>query len=347
MFDSLFGLFSYDLGIDLGTANTMVLVRNQGIKIRQPSVIALNKQTGNIIAVGTKAQQMIGKTPPDILAILPLENGVISDFEAVVKMITFYIKKIHAEKNIASLLGPKPRVIVGIPSEVTEVERRAVSKAILTAGARQCFLIDEPMAAAIGAGLKISSPVGSLIIDIGGGTTEIALISLGGIVAGKSLRKAGRSMDQNIVDYAKKECRLVIGQGSAEKAKIAAGAAITNWKGDRKDLKYLISGREISSGLPRAVELTSDEIAKALKPTLQSISRAIIDILEEAPPELVADIQKKGMLLAGGGSLLRGMVELLKKKIGVGVALAEDPQTCVVRGCGHLLENKELLKRVT
>ncbi|MFH1896571.1 MAG: rod shape-determining protein [bacterium] len=347
MFDRIFNLFSHDLAIDLGTANTLVLVKGEGIKIAEPSVIALNKKTGKIIAVGRKAEPMLGKTPPDIIAVRPLKEGVISDFEATVKMLEHYIKKLHKD-SLSQIIGPRPKVVVGIPSSITEVERRAVVKTVRQAKARQCFLVDEPMAAAIGAGLEVTPPTGNLIADIGGGTSEVALISLSGIVTGISLRKAGESMDQNIIDFVKKEKGLIIGPKTAERCKIEIGSALVEAenRGEKKTTGE-VRGREMASGLPRAVTLSSGEIALAVSPTLQAIINTIKEVLEESPPELVSDVQKKGLTLAGGGCLLSDIDTLFSKELGIKVARAKDPQTCVVRGCGFLLDNKELLDRVS
>lgn len=344
MLDYLFQLFSQNLAIDLGTANTLLLIHNEGIKIVEPSVLAINKVSGKLIAVGREAEMMLGKTPPDIVAIKPLKEGVIADFEATSKMLDYYIKLLHPGK-MAKYLGARPKVVIGIPSEVTEVERRAVSKAVISAGARACYLIDEPMAAAIGAGLKIAAPSGSFIVDIGGGTCEIALISLGGTVNGKSLRMAGESMNNNIIEYVKASKGLLIGDKTAEKCKVEIGSALTS-KNSQQVLTCEVSGRETSSGLPRAITLNSNEVAEAIKPTLSAIVIAIKQVLEHSPPELVADVQKTGLTLAGGSSLLRQIDKLITMEIGVKAELAQDPQTCVVRGCGYLLENEALLKRV-
>jgi len=347
MLNYIFNLFSHDLAIDLGTANTLVLVKNEGIKIVEPSVIAIHRKSGEVVAVGRDAEPMLGKTPADIMAIKPLREGVISDFEATIKMLNSYIKKLHQD-NLSKLIGPRPRVVIGIPSGITEVEKRAVTKAAMRAKVRQIFLVDEPMAAAIGANLKISSPRGTFILDIGGGTSEIALISLGGVVQATSLKKAGESMDQNIMDYVKKEKGLIIGQKTAEKCKINAGSALEGLKDKTGSTPvHQVRGREMVSGLPRAVELTSDQIAKAVQPTLKAIIAAVKEILEDSPPELVSDIQKEGIVLAGGGSLLQKIDTLFTRELGIKVQRAPDPQTCVVRGCGYLLENNDLLKRVS
>lgn len=345
MFDLIYQYFSYDLGIDLGTANTLVLVKNEGIKIKEPSVIAINVKTKEVLAVGTTASKMFGKTPPDVSAIRPLKNGVISDFEATVKMLNAYIKKVHQGRKFSSILEAKPKIVVGIPSAVTEVEKRAVSKAVSMAGARQCFLVDEPMAAAIGAGLKVWEPSGSFIIDIGGGTCEIGLISLGGIVCGRSIKIAGEKFDDDIVDYVRKKHSLIIGPVSAEQCRISAGSAFPIQKEERK--KCLISGRSSLTGLPKALELGDEEIAAALKSSLGKIVLAIKDVLDEAPPELVSDIEKRGIVLAGGGCLLDNLDIFLSAELETKVTRAADPQTCVVRGCGYLLENSSLLKRVS
>ena len=342
--DNLFGLVSYNVGIDLGTANTMVLVVGRGIVINEPSVVARHIKSGSVLAVGTEAKLMEGKTPGTIEALRPLKDGVIADFDAAEAMLTHYIKLLHKEPAARFKL-PRPRVIVGIPSGVTEVERRAVQEAALSAGARQAYLIEEPMAASIGAGLAIEEPQGRMIVDIGGGTAEIAIISLGGIVLGKSIRVAGDELDEAVVNFARLKYGLVIGIATAEQVKIAIGSAYPFEKDD-KPLQTVVRGRELESGLPKSMKFTSPEIREALAPTVQQIVQGITDVLEETPPELVADIIKNGIVLAGGSSQLRGLDIVIAEATKMPVWSADDPQTAVVRGCGIVLENPELLKKV-
>ncbi|MCG2685886.1 rod shape-determining protein [Candidatus Parcubacteria bacterium] len=339
----ILSLFSHDIGIDLGTANTMVHVRGRGIVIREPSVVVIRKKTKEVLAVGAEAKRMIGKTPADIVAIRPLRDGVIRDFEITEKMLSYFIQKVHrSPSNIPRL--PRPRVIMGIPSGVTEVERRAVSDAALGAGARKVSLVEESMAAAIGAGLPIREPEGSMVVDIGGGTTEVAVISLGGIVTNRSLRVGGDEMDERIIAYAKSELNLLLGESTAEEIKIAIGSAFP-FKGE-EEVTGVLRGRDLSSGLPRICEVTVFQIRDALSRLAETIVGAVKDVLEDTPPELVADIQRKGLTLAGGGSQLLGFDQLLARETRLPVKVARDPMTCVVRGCGLLLEDADLLKRV-
>ena len=306
LFDYILGRFSNDLAIDLGTANTLVYVKGKGIVLDEPSVVAVHQDARGVkkvLAVGAEAKIMLGRTPGNITAIRPLRDGVIADFDVTEAMLKHFILKVHNRKALVH-----PRIIVAVPSGITQVEKRAVRETAIQAGAREIYLIEEPMAAAIGAGLKVTSPSGSFIVDIGGGTCEAALISLGGIVNGKSLKTAGESMDQNIVDYTKKKKNLIIGQQSAERSKIEAGSATINIKNKEK-LETALSGRETISGLPRAVKISDAEIAEAVRPSLMEILGAIKDILEDAPPELVADVQKDGIIFAGGGSLLRNIID--------------------------------------
>lgn len=343
MLGRLLGLFSHDIGIDLGTANTMVLVRGKGIVIREPSVVAIHRKTKDILAIGTEAKQMVGKTPANILAIRPLREGVISDFEITEQMLKFFITKVHSTPSRIPRI-PRPRVVIGIPSGVTEVERRAVSDAARGAGAREVHLLEEPMAAAIGAGLPIQEPQGFMVVDIGGGTTEIAVISLGGIVVGKSLRTAGDAMDSNIIDYARKHFNLLLGERTAERIKIDIGSAFSSEKND--SLETVMRGRDLASGLPREIPVSAVEIREALNPAVSHIVRMVKDAVEETPPELLADIMKSGIVLAGGASQLRGVDRLIAQETGIPTAVADDPMTCVVRGAGKVLEDLELLRRV-
>lgn len=345
MLDYIFGLFSHDIGIDLGTANTMVLVLGQGIVIREPSVVAIHKKTKDIIAIGQEAKEMVGKTPASILAIRPLREGVISDFETTERMLQFFINKVHQTPSRLPKI-PRPRVVIGIPSGVTEVERRAVHDAARRAGARQVHLVEEPIAAAIGANIPINEPQGRLIVDIGGGTTEIAVISLGGIVVGKSIRVAGDAMDQNIIDFAKRHFNLLLGERTAEEIKIAIGSAFPPGPDGEEAVDGLLRGRDLATGLPKEIPVVDDDIREALKPSVGFIARIIKDAVEETPPELLADVMREGIILAGGGSQLRRLDQLISEQTGIPVHVANDPMTCVVRGAGKILEEIELLRRV-
>lgn len=346
MFDRFWNLFSYDVGIDLGTANTLVYVQGKGVVIREPSVIARHKKTKEILAVGSYARRMEGRTPQNIEAIRPLKDGVIADFDATASMLTYFVKKIHEIPQGAKRIGlpkiPKPRVVIGIPSGVTEVERRAVQDAALSAGARKAYLIEEPMAAAIGAGLNVEEPGGVFIVDIGGGTTEIAIISLGGIVLNRSLRIAGDEMDEAIISYMRLRYSLLLGQRSAEEVKIELGNAVPTGK----ERSYVVRGRDLETGLPKSVKVTSEQIREALLPVFQQIISRIEDTLEEAPPELVADIIEKGIVLAGGGALIRDLDKMISEAVKVPVWIADDPLTAVVRGTGRLLSEPRLLEKV-
>lgn len=341
MFDFLWRLVSHDLGIDLGTANTLVWVKDKGIVIREPSVVARNKENGQILAIGSEAKKMEGKTPEVIEAVRPLNDGVIADFDACLTMLSYYIKLIHQSHGLIPKI-PRPKVIVGVPSGITEVESRAVEDASLTAGARQAFLIEEPMAAAIGIGLPIEQASGQLLIDIGGGTTEVAVISLGGIVVERCLRIAGDEMDEAIVNFARLKHSLVLGVASAEELKISLGSAIPL----EKEKVFVIRGRDLGTGLPRSIKVTSVEVREVLAPVTQQIIGAIRDTIEETPPELLADILKHGIVMCGGGSQLVGLDKLIAETTKLPVWVADEPMTCVVRGCGKLLTNRKLLDKV-
>lgn len=333
------GLFSHDVGIDLGTANTLVYVRGKGVVIREPSAVARHKKSKEILAIGMSAKKMYGRAPSTIEVIRPLKDGVIADFDATAAMLKHYIQKVHESGTVIPKI-PRPRVIIGIPSGVTEVERRAVADATRDAGAREVFLIEEPMAAAIGAGLPVNGPEGVFIVDIGGGTSEIAIISLGGTVIGRSVRVAGDEMDEAIINYVKLKYSLLLGQPTAEKVKIEIGG--TNSQG-----KYtVVRGRDLETGLPKSVKLASSEIQEALSSIIQEIITNIVDTLEETPPELTSDIMEKGITLAGGGSLIAGIDKLISESAKIPVWVADDPLTCVVRGCGICLENPDLLKKI-
>jgi len=341
MLNKLFSLLSYDIGIDLGTANTLVYVVGKGIVIREPSAVARNKKTREILAIGSGAKKMVGRTPASIEAIRPLKDGVIADFDAASAMLTHYIKKVHEGQTLIPKI-PRPKVAIGIPSGVTEVERRAVTDAAVSAGAREAYLIEEPMAAAIGAGLLVDDPSGTFIVDIGGGTTEIALISLGGIVINRSVRIAGDEMDEAIINYMRLKYSLLLGQPTAEAVKISIGSA----SGGDKESFFVVRGRDLESGLPKSIKLSSYEVKEALGPIIQEIVTNIKDAIEESPPELVSDIMERGIVLAGGGSLIHGIDKAISDATRMPVVIAEDPLTCVVRGCAALLENPGLLKRI-
>jgi len=331
LFEALWGLFSRDVGIDLGTANTLVHVRGRGIVISEPSVVAKDLKTGAILAVGAEAKRMLGRTPQNIVAIRPLKDGVISDFDITEYMLKHFIGKVH--DRVA--LFPRPRVIIGIPSGVTEVEKRAVQEAAINAGARWCRLVEEPMAAAIGAGLPVGEPSGSMIVDIGGGTTEVAVTSLGGIVVARSIRIGGDEMDQDIVSYARREFNLLMGERTSEDIKIAIGSAYPL----DEEVSTFFRGRDLLTGLPRSIEVTSAQIREAIDPSVQQIVDAVKDTIEETPPELVADIMDQGIYLAGGGALLRGIDTRISEATQMAVHIADDPLTCVARGTGKVLED--------
>jgi len=326
----VFGLFSRDLGIDLGTANTLVYVRGKGIVIAEPSVVAIDTKTKKALQVGAEAKAMIGKTPANIVAIRPLKDGVIADFDTVEMMLHYFIRKVHHNRGFA----PHPRVVIGIPSGVTEVEKRAAKDAALSAGAREAYTIEEPMAAAIGAGLPVNEPVGSMIIDIGGGTTEIAVISLGGIVVNNSLRVAGDEIDDAIIQYARRDHNLVIGDRMAENAKIAAGSAYPL----EEERRVTLRGRDLLTGLPKSIEVSSVELRDAISGPVNTIVDIIKASIEETPPELIADIMEQGITLAGGGALLLGLERRLQVELRMPVHTAEDPLTCVARGTGRVAE---------
>jgi len=344
MLDFLFGLLSHDLGIDLGTANTLVYVRGKGIVIREPSVVARHRKTKQIVAIGTEAKLMLGKTPGTIEAFRPLKDGVIADFDAAAAMLTHYIKLVHEQpKNRMLPSIPRPKVVVGIPSGVTEVERRAVQEAAIMAGARQAYLIEEPMAAAIGAGLPIQETNGSFICDIGGGTSEIAVLSLGGIVVNRSIRIAGDEMDEAIVNFMRLKYSLLIGEPTAEDIKIAVGSAYPVEKTERQTV---VRGRDIETGLPKSIRVSEGEIRETLAAVIHEIIEAISETIEETPPELLGDIMEHGIVLAGGGALIRGIDTLIATEVKMPVWVTSHPQEAVVRGCGKLLDDESLLRKV-
>lgn len=344
MLDFLFGFLSHDLGIDLGTANTLVYVKGKGIVIREPSVVARHKKTKQIVAIGREAKRMLGKTPQTIEAFRPLKDGVIADFDAAAAMLRHYIQLVHRQPVRPGLPSiPRPKVVVGIPSGVTEVERRAVQEAAIMAGAREAYLIEEPMAAAVGAGLPIEDTSGSFICDIGGGTSEIAVLSLGGIVVNRSIRVAGDEMDEAIISFMRLKYSLLIGQLSAEEIKIAVGSAFPVEKVGKQTV---VRGRDIETGLPKSIRVNESEIREALAPVVHQIIEGIAETIEETPPELIGSIMEHGIVLAGGGSLIRGMDKLVAQEIKMPVWVTDDPQTAVVRGCGKLLDNETLLRKV-
>ncbi|HXX40145.1 MAG TPA: rod shape-determining protein [bacterium] len=337
IFNGLFSRFTRDMGVDLGTANTLVYVRREGIVLREPSVVARRVDGGEVLAVGDEAKKMIGRTPGDIIATRPLRDGVIADFDTTASMLSYFIKRGLRGRSLM-----RPRVIVGIPSGVTEVEKRAVIDATLQAGAREAYLIEEPMAAAIGAGLPVSEPIGSMVVDIGGGTTEVAVIALGGIVTARSIRVAGDEMDEAIIQYSRKAYNLLIGERTAEDIKIKVGSAYPQ----KEDQSVEVRGRDLVSGLPRTVRMTGTEIREAMAEPIAAIVEAVKMTLERTPPELAADIVDRGIIMAGGGALLRGLERLLAEETGMPVMITEDPLSSVVLGTGRALEEIETLKKV-
>lgn len=341
MLDLIFSFFSHDIGIDLGTANTLVLVLGKGIVIREPSVIARQKKTKEILAIGNKAKKMVGKVPGMIEVIRPLKDGVIADFDATEAMLTHYIREVHESPGIIPKI-PKPRVVVGIPLGVTEVERRAVQDACLSAGARKAYLIEEPMAAAIGIGLPIDQPEGMLVVDVGGGTTEIAVISLGGIVIERCLRIAGDEMDEAIISFMRLKYSILLGEATAEEIKIQLGSTYPQ----EKEKQMVVRGRDLESGLPKSIKIGTNEVREAIAPVVRQIVEAISEVIEETPPELISDIVARGITLCGGAAQLIGFDKLIAEETKMPVWLADDPMTCVVRGCGRVLGDKGLLKRV-
>ncbi|MEW6458239.1 MAG: rod shape-determining protein [Bacillota bacterium] len=330
--------FSRDMGIDLGTANTLVYVKGKGIVMREPSVVAIEKDRGRILAVGEEAKQMIGRTPGNIVAIRPMKDGVIADFDTTESMIKYFINK--ALRGRTFLV--RPRVVIGVPSGVTAVEERAVREAALAAGARECYLIVEPMAAAIGAGLPVHEPTGTMIVDVGGGTTEVAVISLGGIVTSRSIRVAGDEMDEAIIQHVKRNYNLMIGERTAEELKIKIGTAYPLEHQETEEVR----GRDLVSGLPKTVTVTSAEIFRALSEPVSAILDAIRQTLEKTPPELASDIMDRGIMMAGGGALLRGLDRLVSEETQMPVHLAEEPLLAVAYGSGRVLENIDVLRKV-
>ena len=335
MFDFLFSLFSNDMGIDLGTANTLVYVKGQGIVLREPSVVAIDRDTRRVLAIGAEAKRMLGRTPASIVAVRPLKNGVIADFEVTQEMIKYFIRKVH---NRRSLLHP--RIVIGIPSGITEVERRAVQESAEQAGAREVYLIEEPMAAAIGADLPISEAHGNMIVDIGGGTTEAAVISLGGLVVSKSIDVAGDEMDEAVMMHFRRKYNLLIGETTSEDVKIQIGSVFPL----KEEKTMEVKGRDQATGLPKTVLITSEEVRQSLMEPVQLILDVIKNTLEETPAELAADLVDRGIMLAGGGSLLRGLPDLIRQETELPVHRSADPLSCVAMGTGKFLEELERMQ---
>src|SRR5665213_927089 len=337
--DYLFGILSHDMAVDLGTANTLVYVRGEGIVLREPSIVAVQKGTDHVLSVGSEAKAMLGRTPGNIVAIRPMREGVIADFDVTERMLRYFIRKVHQRKGLA-----KPRIVISIPSSVTEVESRAVRDSALQAGARDVYLIEEPMAAAIGAGLPVEEPIGNMIVDMGGGTTEVAVISLGGIVYGRSVRVGGDKMDEAIISYVRRNYNLLIGESSAERIKLELGAAAMY---DDDDGPYReVRGRDLMNGVPREVLVSQRQIAESLSEPVGAIVEAVKVALENTPPELAADIVDRGIVLTGGGALLYRLDQVLRDATGLAVVVAENPLQCVALGTGRALEEMKRLRNV-
>jgi rod shape-determining protein MreB len=336
--NTLYGMFSSDLAIDLGTANTLVYVAGKGVVLREPSVVAVHRETNQVLAVGTEAKRMLGRTPGNIVAIRPMKDGVIANFEITEAMLKYFITKVHNRKKLV-----RPRIIIGVPSGITQVEKRAVRDSAELAGAREVYLIEEPMAAAIGVGLPVQEPSGNMIVDIGGGTTEVAVVSLSGIVYSRSMRIGGDVMDEGVVNYVKRKYNLLIGERSGEEIKIRIGSAAPI--GDRLTME--VKGHDLVAGIPKTLLISDTEIREALMEPVSNIVETVRIALERTPPELAADIVDKGIVLAGGGALLRGLDFLLREETGLPITMAEDPLSAVVLGAGHLLDELELLRKVS
>jgi rod shape-determining protein MreB and related proteins len=337
VFNAIWGLFSNDLSIDLGTANTLVYQKGKGIVMDEPSVVAVHKDTNRVLAVGKEAKNMLGRTPGSIVAIRPMRDGVIANFEITEAMLRYFIQKVHNRKTLV-----RPRIIISVPSGITQVEKRAVRDSAQSAGAREVYLVEEPMAAAIGAGMPIQEPSGNMIVDIGGGTTEVAVISLSGIVYSKSIRIAGDEMDEAIVNYVKRKYNLLIGERTAEQIKIEVGSAFPLENKQTIEVK----GRDLVAGIPRTQTISDSEIREAMLEPVNAIVDTIKIALERTPPELAADIVDKGIVLAGGGALLRGLDALIREETGLPITIAEDPLTCVVIGTGRVLDELDLLRQI-
>jgi len=339
--DNILGYFSSDLGVDLGTANTLIYVSGKGIVVREPSIVALHKKTRNVIAIGADARKMIGRTPANLVTVRPMKDGVISDYDTTLAMLSYFVKKIHSTPNKKFSI-PRPRIILGVPSQVTEVERRALLDVAKASGAREAYLVEEPMAAAIGAGVAANEPIGSMVVDIGGGTSDMAIISLGGIVTGKSLKMAGDTMERDIINYVRFRFGLALGEKTAEEVKMLLGSAFPM----PVEKQLVVRGRDLERGLPKSVKLTSTQIREALAPTVNTIVEAIRDTIEDAPPELAADISERGIVLCGGGALLWGLPKFISAETKMPVVVANEPLSCVVLGCARLLGDKVLLEKV-
>ncbi len=337
MFKNILSKFSHDLGIDLGTTNTLVYVKGKGIVINEPSVVAINKRNDQIIAVGAEAKKMVGKTPKHISVVRPLVDGIVSDFEVAEKMLKYFVEKTHKDNFLTT---PRPRMVIGVPLDITEVERKAVEDAALSAGASEVYLVEEPMAAAIGARLPISEPVGNMVVDIGGGTTEIAVISLSGVVSWKSLKVGGIDMDWDIINYVREKYNLFLGENTAENIKQRLGSACSL----SEKLTMEMRGRDLFTGLPRTHKVTDEEIRFALSKSIETIIENIKTIVETTPPDLVSEIYERGIILCGGGAKLKGLAKLIKQEIKTPAKVIDDPETAVVRGTGIILEDLEGLK---
>jgi rod shape-determining protein MreB len=337
VFNALMGLFSNDLAIDLGTANTLVFLKGKGIVVNEPSVVAITKEDNRVRAVGREAKSMLGRTPGSIVAIRPMKDGVIANFEVTEEMLRYFIRKVHNRKRLVM-----PRIIISVPSGITQVEKRAVKDSATSAGAREVYLIEEPMSAAIGAGLPIQEPSGNMIVDIGGGTTEVAVISLSGIVYSRSVRVGGDEMDEAIVQYIKRKYNLLIGERTAEEIKIEIGSAYPL----EKKVTMEVKGRDLIAGIPKILVISDEEVREALLEPVTQIVDAIKNALERTPPELSADIVERGIVLAGGGALLKGLDVLIREETELPISIAEDPLTCVVRGAGKVLDEMHLLRQI-
>jgi len=338
LFNIVAGFFSNDMAVDLGTANTLVYVKGEGIVLNEPSIVAINQRDNSVLAVGKEAKAMLGRTPGNIVAIRPLKDGVIADFDVTEKMLSYFIRRVHKRRALV-----RPRIVIGVPSGITQVEKRAVRDSAMQAGAREVYLIDEPMAAAIGAGMPITEPGGNMIVDIGGGTTEVAVISLSGIVYSRSVRIAGDEMDEAIIQYIRKNYNLLVGERRAEDIKIRLGSAY-HTGGDRRTVE--VKGRDLIDGIPKTIVIGDDEVRESLREPIMTIVDAVRTALERTPPELAADIVDKGIVLTGGGALLRGLDLLLRQETNLPITVADDPLSCVALGTGKVLDTVGLLKKV-
>jgi rod shape-determining protein MreB len=338
LFTLVAGFFSNDMAIDLGTANTLVYVKSDGIVLNEPSIVAIHQADNTVLAVGKEAKAMLGRTPGNIVAIRPLKDGVIADFDVTEKMLGYFIRRVHRRRALV-----RPRIVIGVPSGITQVEKRAVRDSAMQAGAREVYLIEEPMAAAIGAGMPITEPGGNMVVDIGGGTTEVAVISLSGIVYSRSVRIAGDEMDESIVQYIRKNYNLLVGERRAEEIKIKLGSAYP-MGGERRTME--VKGRDLIDGIPKTIVIGDDEIREALREPIMTIVDAVRTALERTPPELAADIVDKGIVLTGGGALLKGLDLLLRQETNLPITVAEDPLSCVALGTGKVLDELNLLKKV-